>query len=148
VGPGGRSGTGIHIRGANGVRVTNGLVSNHAFGVIVENSNKVVLGDLQIRGEGLAVSMPPPEVAIMIVQSRNVVIEDNAIYNVGLGVFVRGGQSGGNRIVHNTITGGTNAVLGICYNPTDSDMNGPRGDLVYANLISGFNIGIPMPRIL
>jgi parallel beta-helix repeat protein len=144
MGPGGRNGTGIHIRGASSVRVSNGFVTNHAFGVIVENSNNVVLSGLQIRGEGLAVTAPPPETAIMILQSRNVVVENNAIYNTGLGIFVRGGRSWGNRIANNTLTGGTNALLGICYNPTETDSNGPRGDLVHANLIAGFNIGIQM----
>ena len=146
MGPGGRIGTGIHIRGASGVRVGNGNIVNFAFGAIVENSNNVVLSGLQIRGEGLAVAAPPPETAIMIVQSRNVVVESNAIYNVGLGIFVRGGRSGGNRIANNTVTGGTNAALGICYNPTETDSNGPRGDLVYANLVSGFNVGIQMSQ--
>jgi parallel beta-helix repeat protein len=110
--------------------------------VIVENSNDVTLANLHIRGEGLTVTAPPPETAIMVMQSRGVVIRNNTIYNTGLGVFVRGGRSGGNLITGNTITGGTNAILGICYNPTDSDMNGPRGDLISDNLISGFNIGI------
>lgn len=141
-GPGGRIGTGIHVRGASGVHITNGHVVNNAFGIIVENSNNVVLAGLQIRGEGLAVTMPPPETGIMIVQSRNVVVKWNSIYNTGLGIFVRGGRSLGNQIIHNTITGGTNAVLGICYNPAPADPQGPRGDLVANNLISGFNIGL------
>jgi len=146
MGPGGRTGTGIHIRGANGVRVTNGFVVNHSFGVIVENSNNVMINALQIRGEGLAVTAPPPETAIMIMQSRNVVVENNAIYNTGLGIFVRGGRSWGNRIANNTITGGTNALLGICYNPTDTDPAGPRGDLIQGNVISGFGVGIQMSQ--
>jgi parallel beta-helix repeat protein len=147
MGPGGLGGIGIHVRGANGVRISNGFVVNNAFGVIVENSNNVMLTGLQIRGEGLAVAAPPPETAIMIVQSRNVVVEKNAIYNNGLGIFVRGSRSSGNRIANNTPTGGTNALLGICYNPTDTDPAGPRGNLVYSNVISGFNIGIQMSQM-
>src|SRR5687767_15493083 len=51
---------------------------------------------------------------------------------VFLGVFVRGGGSGGNRIAGNTITGGEDGQLGICYNPTDTGGSaGPAGDLVY-----------------
>jgi parallel beta-helix repeat protein len=142
LGPGGKNGVGIRIRGVNGVKVTNGYIVNHAFGVIVENSNDVTLANLQIRGEGLVVTAPPPETAIMVMQSRGVVIRNNTIYNTGLGVFVRGGRSGGNMITGNTITGGMNAILGICYNPTDNDPNGPRGDLISDNLISGFNIGL------
>ena len=141
-GPGGKNGVGIHIRGAHGVSVSNGFIVNNAFGVVVENSNGVTLAQLQILGEGLPVVAPPPETAIMIVQSRNVVVSDNSIYNAGLGIFVRGGRSGGNRIVNNTITGGSNAILGICYNPAADDPQGPRGDLVANNLISGFQIGL------
>lgn len=141
-GPGGKLGVGVRIMGASGVRVTNGLLSNLAFGVIVMNSRNVVLKDLQIRGEGLPIVALPPETAIMIVQSRNVVVEDNAIYNTGLGIFVRGGMSTGNRIANNTITAGMNGALGICYNPADADPMGPRGDLIYGNVVSGFGTGI------
>jgi hypothetical protein len=143
-GPGGKAGTGIEIRGASGVRVSNGIIADTAFGVIVSNCRNVVLTGLQIRGQGLAVVAPPPETAIMIVQSKNVVVDGNAIYNVGLGIFVRGGDSGGNRIVNNTITAGTNGVLAICYNPTPADSRAPRGDLVYNNLVHGFSTGIQL----
>ena len=146
-GPGGKMGVGIRIMNASGVRVTNGLLSNLAFGVIVMNSRNVVVKDLQIRGEGLPIVALPPEVGIMIVQSRNVVVEDNAIYNTGLGVFVRGGMSTGNRIANNTITAGTNGALGICYNPADDDPMGPRGDLITGNLISGFSTGVQLKAV-
>lgn len=141
-GPGGKMGVGLSISGVRGVRVMNGIISNTAFGVWVNNSSNVVLTDLLIRGEGLPIAALPPETGIMIVQSRNVVVANNAIYNTGLGIFVRGGRSGGNRIAHNTITAGTNGALGICYNPADGDPNGPTGDLVYGNVVSGFGTGI------
>jgi len=141
-GPGGKQGIGIRITGAAGVKVSNGRIADTAFGVVVENSHNVTLMDLEIRGQGLAVTAPPPETAIMIVQSRAVAVERNNISNVGLGVFVRGSQSWGNRIAGNTVTAGTNGVLGICYNPAPGDPKGPRGDLIYNNLISGFGIGI------
>ena len=147
AGPGGKNGIGVRIMGASGVRVSNGTLSNLAFGVVVMNSRNVVLSDLQIRGEGLPIVALPPETGIMIVQSRNVVVRDNAIYNTGLGVFVRGGMSSGNRIADNTITSGTNGALGICYNPADDDPMGPRGDLVTGNLISGFGIGIQFKEV-
>lgn len=141
-GPGGKLGTGIEIRSASGVRVSNGTIVNTAFGIVVSGSNNVVLKGLQIHGQGLPVVSPPPETGIMIVQSKNVVVEDNALFNVGLGIFVRGGDSGGNRIAHNTLTAGTNGALGICYNPTPTDTRGPRGDLIYNNVIHGFGLGI------
>lgn len=143
-GLGGRAGTGITSRGARGVEVFGGSISDFGFGVTVENSSNVVLRNLRIRAQGLAVPAPPPETGIMIVQSSNVVVENNALYNVGLGVFVRGGMSRGNRIANNTITAGTNGALGICYNPAPGDPLGPRGDLVYNNLVSGFNTAVAL----
>lgn len=143
-GLGGRTGTGIMIRGARGVEVFGGSISDFGFGVVVENSANVVLRNLRIRAQGLAVPAPPPETGIMIVQSSNVVVKNNALFNVGLGIFVRGGMSRGNRIANNTITAGTNGALGICYNPAPSDPMGPRGDLVDNNLVSGFNTAIAL----
>lgn len=142
AGPGGKFGTGIEIRGVSGVKVSNGIIANTAFGVIVSGSSNVVLTGLQIRGQGLPVVAPPPETGIMIAQSKNVVVDGNALYNVGLGIFVRGGDSGGNRIVNNTITAGTNGILAICYNPTPTDSRGPRGDLIDNNVVHGFGIGM------
>jgi len=144
TGPGGKQGTGIRVRNAQGVRVTNGRLANFAFHVMIAGSANVTVRDLQMRGEGLVVTAPPPETAVMIVQSRNVTVENNQIYNTGLGVFVRGGQSWGNRIAGNTITGGTNGILAICYNPADGDPMGPRGDVVENNHLANFNIGIQM----
>jgi parallel beta-helix repeat protein len=144
AGPGSNSGRGIEIMGASGVRVMNGTVANFGFAVVVDTSASVVLRDLTIRGRGLAVTAPPPEVGIMIVQSRNTVVENNRLYNVGLGIFVRGGMSWGNRIAGNTVTAGMNGLLGICYNPAPNDPMGPRGDLIEGNHISGFPTGIQM----
>jgi parallel beta-helix repeat protein len=117
---------------------------NFAVHVMVTNSANADVRELQIRGEGLVVTAPPPEVAVMINQSRNVVVENNTIYNTGLGIFVRGGMSWGNRIAHNTITAGANGILGSCYNPFDGDPQSPRADLIYANHIANYNIGIQM----
>jgi len=146
-GPGGKVGVGVRVQSASGVAVMNGTISKMAFGVIVNSSANVVLKNLLIRAEGLPVTSLPPETGIMIAQSRNVVVEDNAIYSTGLGIFVRGSQSGGNRIANNTITANTNGVLGICYNPADTDPMGPRGDLVYGNVVSGFSIGIQFKAV-
>ncbi len=144
TGPGGKNGTGIRIRNAQGVQVRNGNLANFAFGVMIAGSANIVVRDLSIRGEGLVVTAPPPETAIMIAQSRNVLVENNQIYNVGLGIFVRGGNSWGNRIVHNNVTAGTNGVFGICYNPADGDPASPRGDLIAGNHIVNFGTGIQM----
>jgi len=144
-GVGGRTGTGITIRGARGVEVFGGSISDFGTGVAVESSSNVVVRNLRIRAQGLT---PPPEVGILILQSSNVVVENNAVFNVGLGIFVRGGMSRGNRIAHNTITAGTNGLLGICYNPAPSgDAAGPRGDVVESNLISGFGTAVALSEL-
>lgn len=125
---------GIEIRGANGVSVRNGNISTTGTGVVVMNSNNLRLEGLNIRGTG-------GEIGIMVVGSRNAMIAGNLIYNVGLGIFVRGSASRGNRIANNTLTAGTGGMLGICYNPSDTDRDGPRGDLITGNVISGFELG-------
>ncbi len=142
TGPGTLKGVGVMIDGASSVTVRNGHIADMAFGVHVAGSSNVRLNDLHISGQDLAVTAPPPEVGVMIAQSRNVEVEDVNISNVGLGVFVRGGMSSGNRIANNTVSAGSNGIFGICYNPTPSDPMGPRGDTVTGNLLSGFNVGV------
>jgi large repetitive protein len=143
-GPGQQVGNGIVISGATSVRVTNGIIVDFGFGVMVANSNNVTLRDLTIRAAGQPPIAPPPATGIMIVQSKSVVVEDNNLYNVGLGIFVRGGRSTGNRINNNTITAASNGIFGICYNPTDSDPMSPRGDVISGNHIVGYGTGIQM----
>jgi parallel beta-helix repeat protein len=138
----GRMMNGITIRNAQGVEVFGGSIRDVGFGVVIENSANVRVHDLRIRALNLPVIAPPPEVGILILQSSNVVVENNALYNVGLGIFVRGGMSRGNRIANNTVTGGSNSVFGICYNPAPGDARGPRGDLIYNNVISGYPTAI------
>jgi parallel beta-helix repeat protein len=141
---GARAENGITIRGVQGVEVFGGSIHDFGFGVVVENSANVRLHDLRIRALNLPVVSPPPEVGIMIAQSSNVVVENNSIHNAGLGIFVRGGMSRGNRIANNTVTGGSNSVFGICYNPAPADSRGPRGDLITNNVITGFPTAISM----
>lgn len=142
MGPGGKQGTAIMVDGAHGVSIANGTLSNNWFGVVVQNSGNVTIRNMKIRAQGLVVTALPPEVGIMIVESRGVVVEDNAIFNTGLGIFVRGGMSGGNRLSNNTVTAGTNGLLGICYNPAPNDAESPKGDIVSGNLVSGFTTGM------
>ncbi len=145
MGPGGTRGTGIHVRGATGVTIRNGKFANLAFGVVVENSANVTVRSNQFRGEAIPPAAPPPETAIMVLQSRNVVVDDNQIFGTGLGIFVRGSRSQGNRIVNNTLTAGVGfAALGICYNPAPGDPGGPRGDVIEGNSINGYPVAIQM----
>lgn len=146
TGPGSRLGTAISIEGANGVRVHNGKTASFGIGVRVMNSTNVSLENLQINGLDLGGAPPDVEIGVLIINSRGVLVKDNVITKVFLGVFVRGGGSGGNRIVENTMTGAQNGMLGICYNPspTEGANDGPSGDLVYNNLIARFATGIAM----
>jgi nitrous oxidase accessory protein NosD len=106
------------------------------------NSNSVVLEGLRVSARGLPVPAPPPEVGIMIVNSKAVTVKHNTIFSVGLGIFVRGPGSMGNHIYENTVTATTNGLLGICYNPAPGASGGPRGDTVTRNAISGFGTAI------
>lgn len=142
VGPGGTQGTGVLVDGGNDVSVRNGTLRGFGFGVQVLNAVNVKLQGLQIDGEDRG-GPPPGEVGVMIVNSRGVEAFRNTISRVFLGIFVRGGGSGGNRIAENTVVAGANGQLGVCYNPDGLGTPlGPSGDLVYNNLVSGFNVGI------
>lgn len=141
-GPGNVQGVGIDIAGANGVTIRNGNIANFAIAVRISGSTNVTVRDLNIRAMNLVPSSGPPETAVMIAQSSAVTVRDNNISNTGLGIFVRGGDSRGNFIIGNSIVGGSNGVLGICYNPTETDSRSPRYDSIEGNLISGFRTGI------
>lgn len=142
-GPGGTKGLGVLVDGASGAHVFGGIVTRFATGVEVRDANNVRIDGLQIHGEDAGGQPPLVEVGVLIVNSRGVFVEHNVISRTFLGIFVRGGGSGGNRIAENTLAGEATGQLGICYNPDDSGSPaGPSGDLVYNNLISRFNIGI------
>jgi nitrous oxidase accessory protein NosD len=142
IGPGGKQGTGVLIQGGYDVSVHGGTIQGFGFGVQVVNAVNVKIQQLQINGEDGG-GPPPGEVGLMIVNSRGVEVFRNTISRVFLGVFVRGGGSGGNRIAENTLASGAAGQLGICYNPDGlGKPAGPSGDLVYNNLVSGFSVGI------
>jgi len=142
TGPGGKLGTGIMIDGRRNVSVKDGTLRGFGFGVQVANSVNVKVQGLQITGDD-AGGPPPGEVGILILNSRGVEATRNVIARVFLGLFVRGGGSGANRLFENTLAGGDTGQIGICYNPDGlGTPAGPSGDLVYLNLVSGFKIGI------
>lgn len=140
-GPGGKQGTGISVTGVSRVHVHSGIVSRFGTGVEVSVSANVRVDGLQIDGED-AGGPPPGEVGILIRDSRAVFVERNQVSRTFLGLFVRGGGSGANRISENVVAGGQNGQLGICYNPGPDDPDGPTGDLVYNNLVSRFRTAI------
>lgn len=142
-GLGGLQGVGIVIRNADNVRVHGGSLRNLAIGVQVIDSTNVTIEDIRIDGQDLGGAPPAVEIGILLIDSRGVVVTGNVITDTFLGVFVRGEQSGGNRITGNTITGGANGELAICYNPAEgAEGGGPDGDLIADNLISHFRRGV------
>ena len=137
-------GVGVMVAGASSVTVRNGHIADMFVGVQIMGSNNVRLNDLHISGQDIPVSAPPPEIGVMIAQSQNVEVEDVNISKTGLGIFVRGGMSTGNRIANNTVTAGSNGIFAICYNPTPDDPMGPRGDTITGNLLSGYSTGVSL----
>jgi len=143
-GPGGK-GVGIRVEDASSVAVRDGSIGWFGTGVEVLRSRNVSLKHLRIVGEDRGGTPPNVEIGVMIVNSRGVVVQDNAIVDTFLGVFVRGGGSAGNRIAGNVLTAGQNGAIGICYNPAMNEgAAGPRGDLVYGNHIARFQTGISL----
>lgn len=129
------TGAGVRVVGARNVTVKNGIIEGAMIGVMTINSSNVRIEGLMIRGSMGA----PPEAGIQMVATANSVVVNNQILNTALGIFVRGSGSFGNRIEGNTITQmGSNAPLGICYNPSETDPQGPKGDLITRNLIRGY----------
>lgn len=144
-GLGDKQGDGIAINGRSNVRVFNGSLRSFGTAVRVEGSNNVELTGLQISGDDIPGG--PPETGILVLNSRAVHIAGNVISRTFLGLFVRGGASGGNTIKGNTITGGENGQLGVCYNPApgaSAATDGPAGDLVAENHISRFRTAIQL----
>jgi nitrous oxidase accessory protein NosD len=142
TGPGNRMGIGILVENVTGVCIRDGIIGGFGIGVRVAGSDNVRVQGLKILGNDLGGSPPDVEVGVMLANSRAVLVKDNIISRVFLGIFVRGGGSGGNRVTENTLTGAMNGMLGICYNPVPGSMAAPQGDLVYNNLISRFTVGI------
>jgi hypothetical protein len=140
------TGNGIFVNGTSGVEVRNGKVGGFNANVNVTNGVNVRVRNLQIVGRGLAPNNGPSEIGVLLIQTRGAYIENNTISSVNLGIFVRGGNSTGNRIFENVIVGsGTpaNNLLGICYNPAaGAGTEGPRGDNIYNNHITRFNFAL------
>lgn len=144
-GLGGLQGVGIRIVDADNVRVFGGSLKDLAIGVQVMSSTNVTIEDLQIDGQDLGGAPPAVEIGVLLVDSKGVRVSGNTITDTFLGIFVRGEAAGGNRITGNTITGGANGELAICYNPAPgAEGGGPDGDLVADNLISHFRRGLSL----
>ncbi len=136
------TGRGIFVDGASGVTIKNGRVGGFMVNVMLTNATNVRVENLQIVGTDLAPSGGPSEIGINVLNSQAVLLKGNTISSVNLGIFVRGGNSTGNRITENNVIGGAtpaHSLLGICYNPAPTGGTaGPRGDLIYNNHIARF----------
>ncbi len=145
------NGRGIFIDGATGVTIKNGRVGSFMANVMLNNAVNVTVQDMQIVGAGLAPSGGPAEIGINIINSRAALIKGNTISSVNLGIFVRGGNSTGNRITENNIIGGAvpaNNLLGVCYNPApNAGTAAPRGDLIYNNHIARFGYAFALSEL-
>ena len=145
--PGPNGTRGITVQGARNVEIKNGHVAGFNSNVTVLDSQNVRVDGLQSSGGNLAPAGGPTEVGITVINSSACDILNNTISSVNLGLFVRGGSSGGNRLMKNIISGGTitaNNLLGICYNPdgNPADSSGPRGDSIYNNHIARYGFAI------
>lgn len=140
------TGRGIVVENASNVSVFNGLAGGFNANIAITGSNNVSVENIQVTGDGLPPSGGPAEIGLMIIDSRACVVRKNTISSVNLGIFVRGGKSGGNRIQENVVVGGATAannLLGICYNPAPgTSPEGPRGDSIYNNHIARFGFAI------
>ncbi len=144
-GPGGRQGVGISVEGASNVRIFGGHLQRLGIGVVGTNATNLVVEGLQIDGIDSGGAPPDVEIGVMLINSRGAEIVDNVITDTFLGVFVRGEESGGNRVSGNLITGGDNGELAICYNPAPGETGGgPDGDLVTDNVVSHFRRGLSL----
>jgi nitrous oxidase accessory protein NosD len=144
-GPGERKGFGIMVSGAHNVRIFNGHLQQLGIGVFLDHATNVTVEELQIDGIDSGGAPPDVEIGVMLVETRGARIQHNVITNTFLGVFVRGEESGGNRVADNLITGGTNGELAICYNPAPGETTGgPDGDLVTGNVVSHFRRGLSL----
>lgn len=145
TGAGGLGTTGVRVIGARNVRVHGGGLAGFQIGIEVADASNVRIEKVQVAGNDLGGTPPDVEIGIMIVDSRAVTVSHNVVSDTFLGIFVRGEGSGGNRIAENTLVGGDNGGLGICYNPAPgASAGGPHGDLVYGNLVSRFDGGIAL----
>jgi hypothetical protein len=146
TGPGNKAGRGIVLDGVSHVLVKDGTLKTFGVGVVLLNSSQSAVKEVKIRG-GDEFANPPagiaPQIGILLVNSHRNLILSNDYDKVNLGIFVRGGGSHDNLILHNSARGGNNGLLGVCYNPAEGQgPAGPTNDLVALNLLNRFGTGI------
>jgi len=146
TGPGNKSGRGIVLDGATHVIVRNGNLKTFGVGVAVLGSSRTVVKNVKVQGGDEFADPPngiPPQIGILLVNSYQNLIFNNTYRKINLGIFVRGGGSHDNYILHNSAVGGAHGLLGICYNPAGGQgPAGPTNDQVLHNFLNRFGVGI------
>ena len=142
------TGRGIAITNAKGVVVKNGKVGPFAMNVFGDTIENCTLDGLQIVGNGLPPMSGPVEMGFALIASRGTVVSNNTVTSCNLGIIIRGGASGGNKVFNNSFVGSAtpaNNLLGLCWNPPAGGAStdpGPVGDLVYNNHVSQYGTGM------
>lgn len=146
TGPGNKDGRGIVLDNVKNVLVANGRLKTFGIGVVMEGTSRSAVKGITTRG-GDEFADPPngiaPQIGIMMINSYRNYVLWNKYRDVNLGIFVRGGGSFENRILHNTARAGDNGLLAICYNPAPGgDPTGPDSDYVRGNNLVRFGVGV------
>ncbi|MCI0450898.1 MAG: hypothetical protein L0Z51_00745 [Candidatus Latescibacteria bacterium] len=146
TGPGNKAGRGIVLDDVEHVLVSGGDLETFGIGVALLGTTKSCVRRVDVDG-GDEFADPgagnPPQIGILLVNSYRNSVRRNELEGINLGIFVRGGGSFENRIAWNSVIGGANGLLGICYNPAMGEgPAGPQRDVVSANLLCGFGGGI------
>lgn len=146
TGPGAKVGRGIVVEGARHVLVQGGRLMRFGVGVVLDGATLCAVRGVEIGGAnefadpGAGI---PPQIGVLLLNSSECRFARNRMDGVNLGVFVRGPGSYQNRIRHNHVVGGSNGLLGVCYNPAPGGgPAGPSRDEVERNTFSRFGKGI------
>lgn len=146
IGPGNKLGRAVVIDGAQHVSVRGGRIERFGMGAVLVDASNCQIRSMTILGGDETANPPagnPPQIGIMLINSAMNHVSGNRLSRVNLGLFVRGPGSYGNRILRNTVMGGDNGLLAICYNPAPGgDPAGAHDDRVSLNVLSRFRTGI------
>ncbi|MDX1419423.1 MAG: hypothetical protein R3181_05600 [Rubricoccaceae bacterium] len=147
TGPGNKLGRGVVVEGARRVVVRGGTLETFGVGVALSGSVRVAVTGVEVVGGDEFADPPngiPPQIGVLLVNSRGSRVFGNQTTDTNLGLFVRGPGSMSNYLIGNSATAGAFGLLGICYNPAPdtTDPEGPSGDRVQGNLLNGFGVGI------
>lgn len=147
TGPGNKLGRGVVVEGARRVVVRGGTLETFGVGVVLSETQRVAVTGVRVVGGDEFADPPngiPPQIGVLLLNSRGNRVFGNQTTDTNLGLFVRGPGSMNNYLIGNSATAGEFGLLGICYNPApDSpDPEGPSNDRVQGNLLNGFGVGI------